>query len=481
MSADSEHNVRAGELVLLGPDAAPRRSSGERTQTERRARIGQRAEERARYRAILEAGGPEAWIERELRAQALVVDTDPSTLTTDAERTAYKAQKRAEADARRTLRRAVWSAQRASQLLYLGEGVFFRERDDETPPEREARIARAERNGLTGLESVDALCAALGVTPSALRWLCFQRPVDAGSHYHLWTIPKRDGSRRTISAPKAELKAVQRWLLRHVFERLGVHNAAHGFLPARSIVSNARPHAGSALVLKLDLRDFFPSITFRRVKGLLRQAGLVESVATVCALLATEAPREVVQFRGATWHVATGPRQLPQGAPTSPAITNALAIRLDRRLSGLARALGFVYTRYADDLTFSLASSADKQSERKRAPIGTLLRAVRTIVESEGFRIHDEKTRVLRGGMSQRVTGLVINRAGADVPPARVPRETIRRLRAALYNREQGRPSEGRESLAQLKGMAAFVHMADPAKGRVFLARIAALEAHTAT
>ena len=171
---------------------------------------------------------------------------------------------------------------------------------------------------------------------------------------------------------------------------------------------------------------------------------------------------------------------LPQGAPTSPALTNALCLRLDRRLSGLGRTLGFRYTRYADDLTFSFRPS-EKESAKGagRAPVGALLRGVGQIVQGEGFELHRDKTRVLRRGERQRVTGLTVNAvpAGVKAPAARVPRDVVRRLRAALYNREKGRPGREGETLAELKGLAAFVHMTDPARGRAFLDRVAALEA----
>jgi hypothetical protein len=298
----------------------------------------------------------------------------------------------------------------------------------------------------------------------------------------VWTIPKRDGSRRTITAPKSELKRVQRWLLRNVVEKLPVHTAAHGFLRARSIGTNASIHAGADVIVKIDVKDFFPTVTFRRVKGLFCTGGLPESVATLCALLATEAPRDIVQFRGSTLYVANGARACPQGAPTSPAITNAICLRLDRRMAGLARTLNYAYSRYADDLAFSWRHpEGEDRGSRAPAPVGTLLRGVATILEAEGFRVHRKKTAVRRAGASQRVTGLVVNAVDRakqpDVPPARVPRETIRRLRAAIHNRERGKPGKEGESLHQLKGMAAFIYMLDPKKGRAFLDRIEALEA----
>jgi RNA-directed DNA polymerase len=220
----------------------------------------------------------------------------------------------------------------------------------------------------------------------------------------------------------------------------------------------------------------------RRVKGLLRRAGLTEQIATLMALLATESPREEVETHGKKHFVATGPRSLPQGAPTSPSITNALCMRLDCRLSGLARKLGCRYTRYADDLTFSWhgpkrggalpASPVGGAAApgNARSDIGGLLRATRMIVRAEGFEIHTKKTRVMRHGSRQKVTGLVVN-AAPGRPPARVPRETVRRLRAAIKNRELGRPGKG-ESLEQLKGMAAFIMMTDRERGHAFMDRI---------
>ena len=143
-------------------------------------------------------------------------------------------------------------------------------------------------------------------------------------HYHRYEIAKKTGGVRCISAPKPALAAAQRWVLDQILRRLEPEPQAHGFVPGRSIVTNAAPHAGKAVVCNLDLKDFFPSITFRRVKGLFRKLGYGEHVATLLALLCTEPPRVPVELDGKTYHVALGARVLPQGACTSPAITNAL-------------------------------------------------------------------------------------------------------------------------------------------------------------
>jgi len=163
-----------------------------------------------------------------------------------------------------------------------------------------------------------------------------------------------------------------------------------------------------------------------------------------------------VSDEGQKYFIALGSRCLPQGAPTSPAITNALCLRMDRRLSGLAAKFGYRYTRYADDLTFSLENTS-----KQKAQLGNLLRAVKDIVVEEGFAINTKKTRILRKGSRQKVTGLVVN--GDE--GVRVPRKTKRQYRAAIHNYLAGKPLREGESWHTLYGYAAFVFMTDQALG----------------
>ncbi|MDY7226458.1 reverse transcriptase family protein [Hyalangium rubrum] len=448
---------------------------------QREARRQQHEALLARWKGIEEAGGTDAWVQQQLVAKGVAAEEVEFEELSEKQKAAWKEKKKAEAGERRALKRQAWEAWKATHIHHLGAGVHWEESqgpDKFDVPEREER---AKANGLPDWDSVEALAKALGVSVARLRWFAFHREVDTGTHYQSWEIPKRDGGKRTITAPKRELKAAQRWVLSNVVERLPVHGAAHGFVAGRSILTNALAHRGADVLVKVDMKDFFPSVTWRRVKGLLRKGGLQENAATLLALLSTEAPREVMQFRGKTLYVAKGPRALPQGAPTSPALTNALCLRLDKRVSAMAKRLGFTYTRYADDLTFSWRRAKGAKGKKQAdAPVATLLARVKSILEAEGFTVHPDKTRVLRKGGKQRVTGLVVNEAPNGVPGARVPREVVRRLRAAIHNREQGKPGREGESLEQLKGMAAFIHMTDPARGRAFLQQLEALEAKQA-
>jgi len=176
-----------------------------------------------------------------------------------------------------------------------------------------------------------------------------------------------------------------------------------------------------------------------------------------------------VQVDGETFHVAHGPRVLPQGAPTSPALTNVLCRRLDARLQGAAARLGFRYTRYADDLTFS-----GDESVRKLA--AKLLWRVRQIVVDEGFTPHPDKQHVMRSHVRQSVTGIVVN----EKPT--VDRDTLRRFRATLFQVEKDGPAgkqwNGNDNvLAALEGYAHFIRMVDAAKGAPLLARVRAARA----
>jgi hypothetical protein len=415
------------------------------------------------------AGNIRNWVDAELTRRGLREEGLDTSRLSDKQRKAFKAKREEERKVRRELMALAWQVYRQHHLVHVGVGVWYHDTADLDRWDIADLEGRRALNELPELKDVHALAGKLELTIPRLRWLVYHREVDTGTHYHRWTVPKRNGNGvRLISAPKPDLKRAQSWVARNITEHLPVHGAAHGFLAGRSTLSNAAPHAGARVVIKFDVRDFYPTVSYRRVKGLFRKAGFGEQVAIVLALLCTECPREQMEINGRMRHVATGPRSLPQGAPTSPSITNALCVRLDARLTGLARKLGFVYTRYADDLTFSFHGAG-------KIPIARLRRAVTDVVAAEGFVIHPDKTRVMRSGARQRVTGLVVNGAPEGTPIARVPRKLIRELRAAIRNRELGKPGKEGETLEQLRGWAAYIQMCDAAKGRAFMDRLNAL------
>lgn len=415
------------------------------------------------WRAVESAGGRDRYIEQQLKEKGYLVERKPTDSMSKAELERYKKSLKEEAAERRRLAREAWLAYKASHLVHLGEGVFWNDQLDHDKWDLPGAEERQAENELPKLDKPKELAEALGVSIAELRRLAYHRDAATRLNYYRFEIPKRDGSKRPIWAPHRRLKAAQRWILREVVERLPVHGAAHGFLHGRSTVTNAAVHRDAAILLKVDLKDFFPTVTFPRVKGVFRKAGYREQIATLLALLCTESPRQVTEVDGQSYYLSLGPRCLPQGAPTSPAITNTLCLRLDRRLQGLARKLGWRYTRYADDLTFSLPSD-----HKDKPRLGALLGGISRIAAAEGFVVHPDKTRVHRSGGRQQVTGLVVNGKGGP----RVPRDFKRAVRAAVHNLTHGKPLREGETLSSLAGRIAYIYMTDKKLGKQLLAAL---------
>jgi hypothetical protein len=324
-----------------------------------------------------------------------------------------------------------------------------------------------KRTGVPVLSNVGQLRKLLGIkSPAQLGWFFLASDADNGP-YTTFTIPKRSGGERLICAPKKQLRWVQRQILDKILAPVGAHQAAHGFVQGRSTVTNAAVHKGAELVLKFDLCDFFPTIHYYRVVGLFTRLGYpvgngrfrteddAKQVAPALARLCCYTPDP------SAW----GQSRLPQGAPTSPAISNLVCRRLDARLTGLATGKGGRYTRYADDLTFSFPED--------KVDLGRFRWWVDQICHQEGFLINQAKFRVIRRAQRQLVTGIVVN------DELRIPREERRRFRAILHNcRRNGVESQARGNAHfgdYLRGFASYVHMVHPEEGDDFLRQVAEL------
>jgi RNA-directed DNA polymerase len=290
------------------------------------------------------------------------------------------------------------------------------------PPEAaRGRASPAPKEGKDAAE----LARRLGMTAAELTAF----PIS----YHDFTIPKRSGGARKIAAPADPLKKLQQKILRKLLGRLKVHQAVRGFERGQSIVKHALPHAKKAVVLHMDIKDFFPSTTAARVKEYFRRIGWNREAADLLTKLCTHGD------------------SLPQGAPTSPRLSNLVNYRLDVRLSALAAKVGHApravldapkateafeapgvaicYTRYADDLTFSFDMD-------DRAAVQAVIRVTKQIVADEGYHLHqNKKLRIMRRGDRQLVTGLVVNDG------VRLPRSVRRRLRAVRHHLAAGKPA----------------------------------------
>ncbi|MGO9116875.1 MAG: reverse transcriptase family protein [Desulfomonilaceae bacterium] len=222
----------------------------------------------------------------------------------------------------------------------------------------------------------------------------------ADRFYRSFSVRKFSGGWRKISEPLPSLKEIQRWILDNILYRSKPSAFAKAFVPLSSIRHNARFHRAQDSLLSLDVKDFFPSIKSPRVYGVFRRMGYCREVAAMLA------------------HLCTLDDSLPQGAPTSPALSNLIAVRLDRRLGGYAKKNGFRYTRYADDIAFSGSN----------LNAGEVIQFVKTVLQDEGMVLNENKTRLMAPHQRQEVTGIVVN-----TKKMQAPRETRRRLRQIIY------------------------------------------------
>lgn len=220
----------------------------------------------------------------------------------------------------------------------------------------------------------------------------------AKSFYRYFSINKVSGGIREISEPLPSLKEIQRWILDNILYKCEVSKFAKGFVPEKSIKENARFHRKQPKVLSLDIENFFPSIGAGRVYNFYFRLGYQKKLAHLLTKLCT--------LEGS----------LPQGAPTSPALSNLVSLRLDKRLSGLALKEKIRYSRYADDITFS--GDFDE---------GRLIKFTRKVLADEGYRLNEKKTRLMEQHQRQEVTGIVVNQY------LQAPRTTRRELRKTMH------------------------------------------------
>ncbi len=269
-----------------------------------------------------------------------------------------------------------------------------------------------------------------------LNFYITQQRESRKKNYHSFTIKKKSGAFRVITAPVKGLKQFQ-IILNNVFQVVyEPHPAATGFVLGKSVVDNASSHIGRNYVYNIDLKDFFPSIDASRVWGRLlsppfnlgasdEKRKIANMIKTICCTNI-----EVERFSPKGWQKEIK-NVLPQGAPTSPILSNAVSDKLDRRLSGVAKRFGLNYTRYADDITFSSMHNWFKSSVGINEPVfkkdSSFDKEVRKIIDGQNFHINEKKVRLQKRGYRQEVTGLTVN----EKP--NVPRRYIKQLRQWIY------------------------------------------------
>jgi retron-type reverse transcriptase len=262
-------------------------------------------------------------------------------------------------------------------------------------------------------------------------------------YYSYVKIPKKAGGYRKLSIPAMSLRIIQKWVLKNLLENIPVSKYAMGFCRKKSIVTNAKSHVGQNCIINLDLKDFFPSITLDQVFRVFYYYGYTINVSYMLARLCTYE------------------KFLPQGAPTSPYISNIVCLKLDKRLSKLAEKYNVIYTRYADDITFSGDYGINK-----------IINIARTIIKDEGFKLNDKKTRIAYKHEQQEVTGLIVSENKVSVRKKykkKLLQEIYYCKKYGVSNHLEHIESKKRFYKDHLYGKAFFVYMVDRKLGECIL------------
>lgn len=266
----------------------------------------------------------------------------------------------------------------------------------------------------------------IGLNPALLYVLSQE---DNIKYYKRYQIPKRDGSKRTVFEPAYSLKLIQKWILEEILYKIPVSQYSYGFRKGMSnpLKKNAELHLKNLFILKMDLKNFFPSIDRDRVYYTYNQIGYNPTISNIFT------------------NLCTTDGNLPQGAVTSPYLANLICRQLDKRISKYCDKRGIIYSRYADDLTFSA---------NDRVLLKSIFSMIKKIIENEGFSLNIDKTRFLTPKGKKSITGVVLNSG-----TTKAPKEIKRKLRAMIH---KAVISGDYSSIQQIRGYIAFVNSIEP-------------------
>ena len=310
-------------------------------------------------------------------------------------------------------------------------------------------------NKLNQLKTKDDLAKLLGFKNARyINYLLYN--IQIANLYNSFTIPKKNGGERIIHAPKKELKFLQKKLANVLWEcylesieskskgkNFKTPVLSHAFEKGKSIITNSQIHRNKKYILNIDLKNFFDSFNFGRVRGFFikdRDFAVTPEIATVIA------------------QIACYQDKLPQGAPSSPIITNLITRILDYRIVKIAKKYRFTYSRYADDMTFSTNRELNSNKLRASKELDNFLTELEEVIISSGFEINPKKTRLSNNMQRQEVTGLVVNKK------INVKREYVKNTRAMafqLYKDGAFEIDKKPGTINQLTGRFAFIFQID--------------------
>lgn len=259
--------------------------------------------------------------------------------------------------------------------------------------------------------------------------LLFKLSKFSDKYYKTYPIKKNKGGERIISQPSKALKALQSWILHNILNKVNVSEVSKGFEKGSSILDNASPHLNANAILVIDIENFFPSISTQKIYTIFHSLGYNSLISTIF--------KNICCYNGS----------LPQGSPCSPKLSNIVCFRLDSRIQGYVNKKGIIYTRYADDLTFS-----STHPNRLR----TLLPFLEKILKEEGFNLNADKTRVMGNSRAKKVTGLIIS--DSDVG---IGKRAYKKLRAKIFQLSTAENIKNYKLLSHVQGYLSFLKSVD--------------------
>jgi retron-type reverse transcriptase len=278
--------------------------------------------------------------------------------------------------------------------------------------------------GLPVMSSIDDIAKEARLSKDTI----YRLSKYSSEYYKTYEIPKKSGGVRKIAQPSRMMKGMQGWILVNILNRLKPSINSTGFRKGLNLLDNVMPHIGAVEILNLDIKDFFNSTNSKKVFELYRSIGyniLISHILT---------------------KICTFEKSLPQGGPCSPTLANLTNSKLDRRIAKFCAQRSIIYTRYADDLTFSLPQLNYSKF---------LLKVITEIIEDEGYKVNSKKTRFAGISSQKKITGLILSDKKVGIG-----RKQYRLLRAKIYNYSKlKRRSEKKEN--HINGWLSYLHDVD--------------------
>ena len=295
--------------------------------------------------------------------------------------------------------------------------------------------------GLPAIQSLDDFSLLTHVS----KYTIYQLSTHSEKYYKTYNIKKKSGKYRTISQPSKKLKGLQSWLLVNVLNNVKVSSSCKGFEKKSSTLDNALPHKGANIVLSMDLKDFFPTITSKQVFNIFKKLGYNNLISTIFTNICT--------YKGF----------LPQGSPCSPKLANLTAWKLDLRIQGFVGKRGINYTRYADDLTFSGLNPLN---------VVKIIPMIKEIIEDENFIVNNSKTRIAGSARAKIVTGLIIS--GENIG---IGKHKYKIVRAKIHNLTKLKSDEkdNMKLLFEVSGWLSYLNSVDKSrfeKAKIYIKKL---------